>query len=139
MGSPQLRLFAAVAVLAGLWSAVPSAPARAQSCINIGSTIVCGTRGSNNRVGRVVIFNQGRPGAIVGDGLEVDENGRRRLDRVLPKQPRASGATPPGRPPGSFVDLHRGKDFGATGLRSGPSFGGLRPSTGRLTPSGPNP
>ncbi len=117
---------------------IPAAPAMAQSCVAIGKSIYCGTRGAQNRVGNTVIFNQGRPGFTLGDLLIIQGQRGSRVDRVLPAE-RKSGATPPGVPPGRAVDANRGKRFGAFEfpVRSGfvSRGGGMR---GGLTPSGPN-
>ncbi len=132
-----VTLFAvSILALGSPWVSV--SPTWAQSCITIGKSIYCGTRGAQNRVGNTVIFNQGRPGLTLGDLLIIQGQRGSRVDRVLPVE-RKSGSTPPGVAPGRAVDANRGKRFGAFEfpVRSGfvSRGGGVR---GGLTPSGPN-
>ncbi len=128
---------AATALVIGTTS-LPVAPASAQSCVTIGNSIYCGTRGAHNRIGNTVIFNQGRPGLTLGDLLILQGRTSSRVDRVLPVE-RKSGATPPGVPPGRAIDANRGKRFGAFEFPARSGFvsrgAGVR---GGLTPSGPN-
>ena len=129
-------LMATALAFASSW--VPVTPASAQSCVTIGGSIYCGTRGAQNRIGNTVIFNQGRSGLTLGDLLIIQERGASRVDRVLPVE-RKSGATPPSVPPGRAVGVDRSRRFGSFEfpVRSGfvSRGGGVR---GGLTPSGPN-
>ncbi len=128
----------AASTLALFTTLVPAAPATAQSCVTIGKSIYCGTRGAQNRIGNTVIFNQGRPGLTLGDLLIIQGRTGSRVDRVLPVE-RKSGSTPPGVPPGRAVDANLGKRFGAFEFPARGGFlsrgAGVR---GGLTPSGPN-
>ena len=113
-------------------------PALAQSCATIGDSVHCGTSGAQNRVGRTVIFNQGPTGKTLGDFLEIEgEDGRTRIDGELPAAP-APRARPQTNAPGSFIDLKRGRDFGAFEFPIRRSLSPLGGGGAALRPSGPN-
>ena len=114
--------------------AVAQSP-RAESCVEIGGSIFCGATGSNNRVGRSVIFNQGPTGTQVGNTLYRGL----RAERVLPLPPPSVLSRDAVRP-GGYIDFSRGRDFGAfvfplenklqgrvTGARAGPRGPSLPP------------
>ena len=113
-------------------------PVAAQACVTVGESVHCGTGSAANRVGRNLIFNQGRAGVTLGDLVEIERDGKPRFEAVLPRPPEPR-PRPRAAAPGGFIDLQRGKDFGAFEFplrnRLGATLSGAR--SGRLGPTLP--
>ena len=134
------RLLMSLSLIVVVWL-LAGAPLRAEGCVQIGASLFCGTEGAHRVIGRSVIFRSGRPGDLGAGVLRRESERGPTLGQVLRSaRPEASGHEPPERGgPGGFIDLQRGKDFGAFVFplrnRLGATISGDRP--GRLGPSLP--
>lgn len=119
-------------------AALSATPAGAQGCTEIGPSIYCGTEAAHSVLGRSAIFRTGRPGELAGGRIYRETPRGPTLGQLLNRRPSAPVTPAPDRPraPGRYVDLQRGKDFGAFAFpltnRLGATISGARP--GRLSP-----